>query len=96
MNRPGFRSYRVPCPAVALGHSASKKHFDELAELLRDDNRGNIRVMFIPPIIRIGRERGWEVIESLADDPDVGREACRYLHRRDLRRKAKARREARG
>jgi hypothetical protein len=51
--------------------------------------------MFISEIIRIGREQGWKVIESVADDPVLGKEASYRLHQRDLRRRAKARRDAR-
>ena len=81
--------------ADALGRSAGKEQFDGLVELLRDDSRDGVRVMFIPDIIRIGREQGWRVVESVADDPVLGKEASYRLHQRDLRRRAKARRDAR-
>ena len=81
--------------ADALGRSAGKEQFDGLVELLRDDSRDDVRVMFISEIIRIGREQGWKVIESVADDPVLGKEASYRLHQRDLRRRAKARRDAR-
>lgn len=82
--------------AVALGDSAKKDRFEDLVELLRDQSHGQSRVLFISPILRIGRERGWVAIESVADDPVVGEEAKRSLHQRELRRRAKVRREARG
>ncbi|WP_147243110.1 hypothetical protein [Acidipropionibacterium virtanenii] len=81
--------------ADALGRSAGKEQFDGLVELLLDDSRDGVRVMFIPDIIRVGREQGWKVVESVADDPVLGKEASYRLHQRDLRRRAKARREAR-
>lgn len=78
-----------------LGRTAGKEQFKDLVELLLDDSRDDVRIMFIPDIIRIGRERGWKVIEPVADDPVLGKEAGYRLHQRELRRRAKARRQAR-
>lgn len=75
---------------VALAACATKEQFDDLAKLasIQLDDPSRIRVLFLRPLVRIGRERGWDVVRSLAEDPVSG------LHARTML-KQKAKRAAR-
>lgn len=65
--------------AVALAACATKAQVDDLIDLLGAAGRGESRVYFVRPIKRLGGERGREVLESLRDDPVLGREATAAL-----------------
>ncbi|TXK17720.1 hypothetical protein [Homoserinibacter sp. GY 40078] len=68
--------------AAALAASVTSEHLEDLIALLAETSRGSTRIHFIPPILRIGGERGREVVESLRDDPVFGKEATALLKRR--------------
>jgi len=67
---------------VALAACATKEQFDELVELLKLDVGDEQRILFLRPIRRLGRERGWAVVESVVDDPVLGKEARAALKAR--------------
>jgi hypothetical protein len=74
---------------VALAACVTREHFDEFAKLaaLDLDDPSRIRGIFLKPLVRIDRERGWDVVKSLVDDPVSGVQARLML-------KQKAKREA--
>lgn len=74
---------------VALAACATKSQFNEFARLaaLDLDDPSRIRALFLKPLVRIDRERGWDVVRSLVDDPVSGVQARLML-------KQKAKREA--
>lgn len=74
---------------VALAACATKAQFDEFAKLaaLDLDDPSRIRGIFLKPLVRIDRERGWEVVRSLVEDPVSGVQARLML-------KQKAKRDA--
>jgi hypothetical protein len=74
---------------VALAACVTKVQFDEFAKLaaLDLDDRTMIRGIFLKSLVRIDRERGWNVVRSLVDDPVSGVQARLML-------KQKAKREA--
>ena len=74
---------------VALAACVTKAQFDEFAWLaaLELDDPSRIRGIFLKPLVRIDRERGWTVVASLMDDPVSGVQARLML-------KQKAKREA--
>lgn len=65
--------------AVALAASATAEHYDRLVELARRSDLGEERAFFLHPIVRIGRSRGWTVVEDLISDSDIGAEAKRMV-----------------
>jgi hypothetical protein len=65
--------------AVALAACATKAQLDDLIDLLDVDERGDSRIYFVRPIKRLGGERGRALLESLRDDPTLGREATAAL-----------------
>jgi hypothetical protein len=65
--------------ATALAECATKAQLDDLIGFLELDERGESRIYFIRPIKRLGGGRGREVLESLRDDPTLGREATAAL-----------------
>lgn len=72
---------------VALAACATKKQFEELcrlASLPLDDPR-KTRAMFLRALVRIDRDRGWDVVRSLVDDPVSGVQA-RHMLKERLRR----------
>lgn len=71
--------------AVALAASATAAQLDELIEFLSLEERGQTRIHFIRPILRIGGVRGRQLVESLRSDPVFGREASALLARRSPR-----------
>jgi hypothetical protein len=71
--------------AYALAGSATKDHYDQLVHLLGLEERGESRIAFLGPIRTLGRERGWEVIESVRDHPLLGTEASAMLRKRKSR-----------
>lgn len=68
--------------AVALAACATKKQLDDLIEFLSAEDRGESRLFFVRSIVRVGGDRGYEVLESLRDDPVVGQAATARLKRR--------------
>ncbi|MDV8000736.1 hypothetical protein [Rhodococcus sp. IEGM 1408] len=73
--------------AVALSASATPEHVDDLLNLLRDDSRGDSRILLLETILKLGGKRGQEVIETLCSDPLLGREATALTQRRSRRRR---------
>ncbi|WP_187120112.1 hypothetical protein [Actinomyces polynesiensis] len=53
-----------------------------MVEFLSVEERGQSRICFIGPILRVGGERGREVVESLREDPVLGKESTALLKRR--------------
>ncbi|MFT3943640.1 MAG: hypothetical protein QM705_07430 [Ancrocorticia sp.] len=77
--------------AAALAESARREHLDELIALLDVPTRNGSQIFFLGPIIRLGRERGWAIVEELKDHPVYGKEASFKLHQRELRQARQAR-----
>ena len=71
--------------AVALTASATKDHVDVLISLLGSDDRGSTRIHFLRKILRLGGERGLEVVADLQADETFGREATALMKRRKNR-----------
>lgn len=72
--------------AVALAACATKAQLDDLIGFLQVEERGESRIFFVRPVKRLGGERGREVLESLRDDPTLGREAAAALEGRSRNR----------
>lgn len=68
--------------AVALAACATKAQLDDLIDFLSVDERGQSRIYFIRPILKVGRDRGREVVKALREDPVFGKEATALLKRR--------------
>ena len=68
--------------AVALAGSATRENLDALIALLTLEERGDTRIHFIRPILRVGGARGRQVVEGLREDPVFGKEATARLARR--------------
>lgn len=73
--------------AVALAAAAKPDNLDDLIALLTADPpmaqvRGDTRIHFIRPILRVGGSRGREAVEGLRNDPVFGTEATARLARR--------------
>jgi hypothetical protein len=52
---------------------------DDLIHFLSVEERGESRIYFIRPILRVGGERGRAVVEALPADPVFGKEATALL-----------------
>ena len=69
--------------AVSLAECAKREHYDDLLTFVADRALGESRIYFLRPINRIGNRigpgQGRAVIERLADDPALGREASAIL-----------------
>lgn len=69
--------------AAALATCTTREHYDDLLELLGNDALGECRIHLLRPINRIGNRispgQGRAVIESVAGDPALGREAAAVL-----------------
>jgi hypothetical protein len=65
--------------AVALTAAATGDHLDQLIGLLRENSRGDTRILFLGAIGRVGGSRGRAVLESLTTDPTFGKEARALL-----------------
>lgn len=72
--------------ANAIATMATKHDFAVLERLIRNPTLGNGRLFLIRSVIKLGREKGWDVLRSLADDPGLYKEIA-------YRQKEKARRE---
>jgi hypothetical protein len=68
--------------AVALAASATQAHYDELLSLLLDEEGGELRIHFMRPVKRLGKQSGREVLEGLRDHPLLGKTARRLTGRR--------------
>lgn len=68
--------------AVALAACATKAQLEDLTRFLSVEERGQSRIYFIRPIIKVGGDRGCEVVEALRTDPVFGKEATALLSRR--------------
>ena len=65
--------------AVALAAAAEADHLDDLLVLVHDTGRGDTRIHFIRPILRVGGTRGREAVAALREDSVVGKEARALL-----------------
>lgn len=69
--------------AVALANCATREHYEDLLAFIRDGSLAECRIYFLRPINRIGNRinvgQGRAVIEAVADDPVLGREATAIL-----------------
>jgi hypothetical protein len=68
--------------AVALAACATKAQVDDLIGFLSVAERGQSRIYFIRPILKVGAERGRGVVEALRADSVFGDEATALLKRR--------------
>lgn len=68
--------------AVALAACATRAQLDDLIEFLSVEERGQSRIYFVRPILKVGGDRGREVVEALRGDPVFGKEATALLKRR--------------
>jgi hypothetical protein len=69
--------------AVALAACATTAQLDDLIGFLGVEERGQSRIYFIRPILRVGGVRGRQAVEALRDDPVFGREATALLSGRE-------------
>ena len=71
---------RVAC---AMATCATKEHYDDLQSFIRNASLGDSRIYFLRPINRIGNRigdgQGRALMQSLADDPLLGKEATAIL-----------------
>jgi hypothetical protein len=69
--------------AGALAECAKREHYDDLLAFVRDPDLGESRIYFLRPINRIGNRispgQGRLVIQGLAQDAVLGREASAIL-----------------
>lgn len=82
--------------AIALAASATKTQVEDLIAFLSVERRGESRIFFVRKILRLGGDRGRDVVEALIDDPVFGREATALLKRRKPRRVTSGIRDADG
>ena len=68
--------------AVALAACATEAQLDELVCFLRVEKRRESRIYFIRPILRVGGDRGRQIVQRLRLDPVFGDEATALLKRR--------------
>jgi hypothetical protein len=61
--------------ASTLARSVIRSTINDLIDLLEDPKRRPATLLFLRPILRMGGERGRRVVESLQEDPDLGKEA---------------------
>ena len=69
--------------AAVLSGCATRDHYDDLLAFVRNDALGQSRIYFLRPINRIGDRmgagHGRAVIETVAEDPVLGKEATAIL-----------------
>lgn len=68
--------------AVALAACATAAQLEDLIGFLSIEERGESRLHFLRPILKLGRDRGRDVVEALRADPVFGAEATALLRRR--------------
>lgn len=76
--------------AVALSVAATNAKFDDLVEFINTGELGDSRLFFLKHLVRVDRVRAWPIIESLAEDPELGKEASAKLSARDKRNSRKS------
>jgi HEAT repeat protein len=76
--------------AVAIAAISDRELFDETVALLRDRSNIGTRGFFVFPIARSGHPRRWQVMEELAEEPDLKPEIAQRIKLRDKRRQRKA------
>lgn len=69
--------------AVALAACATKSELEDLIGFLALEERGQSRTYFMRPILRVGGDRGREVVVALRSNPLLGKEATALLRRRN-------------
>lgn len=65
--------------AAALAASAQSHHTDDLIDLVHDDSRGESRIILLGALLRVGGDRGRDVVAALRADPVLGSEATGLL-----------------
>lgn len=70
--------------AVALAACSTKTQLDDLIGFLSVEERGESRIYFLRPILRLGGQAGRELLETLREDPTFGKEAKALLGRRNV------------
>ena len=65
--------------AAALAACATEAKLDDMVGFLSLSERGESRIYFIRPILKVGGQQGREVVESLRSDPTFGKEARALL-----------------
>lgn len=69
--------------AAVLSLCATRENYDDLLGFIKNNDLGPCRIYFLRPINRIGNRmkagQGRAVVETVADDPDLGREATAIL-----------------
>lgn len=68
--------------AVALQTAATKAQIGRLMALLSDTTQGPSRIFFVSAVLRLGGLSGWNLVQSLTSDPEVGKEAAALIGRR--------------
>lgn len=72
--------------AAAMSGCARRAHYEDLLALVHDADLGPSRIYFLRPLHRIGNRaeagRGRAVIDTLADDPVLGKQATAILQGR--------------
>jgi len=72
--------------AATLSTCATREHYEDLLAFIQNDSLGQCRIYFLRPINSIGNRitagQGRAVIESVADDPVLGKEATAVLEGR--------------
>ncbi|OYN98165.1 hypothetical protein CGZ95_13275 [Enemella evansiae] len=71
--------------AAALAACATRDQFEDLVEFLSVEEGGETRIYFIRPILKVGGNRGREVVEALRSSPVFGKEATALLKARKNR-----------
>lgn len=61
--------------AVALSASVTPAHLEDLISLLDHKAGGDTRIHFLKSILRLGGQRGHDVVASLRSNPTFGKEA---------------------
>ncbi|KRB77089.1 hypothetical protein ASE01_10070 [Nocardioides sp. Root190] len=83
--KPGSMGQRDGA-AQALAACATREHYDELVGFLTLERRGDSRIHFLRKVATLGKDEGWDVIESYRLHPVLGKEATAMLRRRESRR----------
>lgn len=68
--------------AIALAAVAGPEQTDNLIAFLRTPELAETRIYFVSPLLRIGGQTGRKFVESIAEDPVLGKEATLRLSRK--------------
>jgi hypothetical protein len=71
--------------ANTLSEVATPDQFDRLTSLVGDQSLGESRIFLLAAVKRLGGKRGLDVLQSLLDDPELGKEARALLGRQAAR-----------